>query len=495
MKRRLPLAALSIVFLAFVMPPSTAAQAAPVLSASAICAPDDSAPSKGCVYSGMLLGPSTLTSELALDCRTERFGVCRKWLITVDRIGGLGFTRQHPKERQSLVGYCALPDSRYFTVNPAVVELDSDCDEIPDRSDSSLRADSSGYVYGSYTGSGFGSKMYNVTVVDAKGPGYIAVFPCGGGIPPSSAQNFDTGQTIASFVLLADYDATCVYSSERVDYIVDSLGDSFVTPVSLTRALDTRDGTGTTKQQLAAGQTLTMNINGKAGLPATLDAVAISVTAVGPASAGFVTVYPCDQAQPQASNLNFAADQTIANAVFVSPSASGDLCLFSSATVDLLVDLSGYIAPHGSRWSPERVLDTRSAKGPKAAGTTIVKVAGTTRIPSDADSVIANLTAVNAAADGFVTAYRCGEAVPVISNLNFRAGQTIANLATVKPDANGNICLFSNVAVDLLLDVSGSFELVVGGYPSSAPIRLFDSRKSSNPQFPLYADDTVTLGR
>ena len=121
----------------------------------------------------------------------------------------------------------------------------------------------------------------------------------------------------------------------------------------------------------------------------------------------------------------------------------------------------------------------------RAAGTTTVKVAGTTRIPSDARSVIANLTAVNASAEGFVTAYRCGETVPVTSNLNFRAGQTIANLATVTPDTNGNICLFSNVAVDLLLDVSGSFDGAGGGYPSSGPIRLFDSRLSSNSGYPL----------
>jgi hypothetical protein len=469
---------------AFAPPPSTAAQAAPVLSASAICAPDVYAPSKGCVDGGMLLGPSTVATELALACRTERFGVCRQWMITEDRIGGLGFTRQHPKQRQSLLGYCALPDSRYFTVNPAVVELDSDCDEIPDRRDNSLRTDSVNFVYGSGSGRGSGPKLYDITVVDAKGPGFIAVFPCGAGIPTSSSQNFDTGQTLASFVAITPYDAICVYSSERADCIVDYLGDSFIAPLFPIRVLDTRDGTGTTKQRVAAGQTLTMSINGKAGLPSSLDAATINVTAVNPASAGFVTVYPCDQARPQASNLNFAASQTIANAAFVSPSASGDLCLFSSATVDLLVDLSGYIASGGSRWSPERVIDTRSASGPKAAGTTTIKVAGTARIPSDAGGVIANLTAVNASADGFVTAYRCGDAVPVISNLNFRAGQTIANLTVVEPDDAGNICIFSSVAVDLLVDVSGSFD-AASGFTSSDPVRVIDSRQSGNPGYPF----------
>jgi hypothetical protein len=485
MKRRSHLVALSLALVAFALPPTAAAQAAPTLTASAICSPDVNLPSKGCVEGGMLLGPSTVTTELALECRTERFGVCRQWLITEDRIGGLGFTTQHPKQRQSLVGYCAVSSGRFFVVNPAAVELDGDCDEIPDGRDNSLRADSLVSIPNSYGFYSPGTKFYNVTVVDAKGPGFITVSPCGAGDGTSSTQNFDSGETIASFVPLGDYGVICVYSSERADYIVDYLGQSSLQPISPTRVLDTRDGTGTTKRRLAAGQTLTMNVSGKAGLPPSLDAIAVSVTAVNPSSAGFVTVYPCDQTRPQASNLNFAANQTIANAAFVSPSASGDVCLFSSATLDLLVDLSGYVALGGSRWTPERTLDTRSTSGPKAAGTTTVKVAGTARLPSDGRSIVANLTAVNAAAEGFVTAYQCGEAVPVLSNLNFRAGQTIANLATVTPDANGNICLFSSAAVDLLLDVSGSLDRFFSGYPSSGPVRLFDSRQSSNPGYPL----------
>jgi hypothetical protein len=475
MKRRFHLVALSLALVVFALPPSTAAEAAPILTASAICSPDVYTPSKGCIEGGILLGPSTVTTELALECRTERFGVCRQWLIAEDRIGGLGFTRQNPKKRQSLVSYCAVPDVRYFSFNPAAIELDGDCDKIPDRSDFSLTVDSVKYV-GSI---GYGPSLYNVTVVDPKGPGFITVYPCDTAVPTSSTQNFAAGQTIASLVTLSSYDTLCVYSSERADYIVDYLGRSFVAPLRPTRVLDTRDGIGTMKQQVTAGQTLTMNVKDKPGLVGyTLTAVAINVTAVDPVSAGFVTVYPCDQARPQASNLNFAAGQTIANFAIVSPSASGDVCLFSSATADLLVDLSGYIAfnvPTNNPWTPERVLDTRSASGPKAAGTTAVKVAGTSRIAPDAGSVIANLTVVNPSADGFVTAYSCGGAVPAISNLNFRSGQTIANLATVTPDGNGNICLFSSVAVDLLLDVSGFFDQAIRSQ-NPGPIRMVDSR-------------------
>jgi hypothetical protein len=168
---------------------------------------------------------------------------------------------------------------------------------MPDRSDSSLGVDSIRCLGSSDIGPNF----YNITVVDAKGPGFIAVYPCCEGIPTSSTQNFDAGQTIASFVALGPSDSICVYSSERADYIIDYLGRSFVAPLSPTRVLDTRDGTGTTKRRMAAGETLTMSVNDKPELIGyTLDAVAINVTTVNPESAGFVTVYPCDQPRPQA---------------------------------------------------------------------------------------------------------------------------------------------------------------------------------------------------
>ena len=56
-------------------------------------------------------------------------------------------------------------------------------------------------------------------------------------------------------------------------------------------------------------------------------------------------------------------------------------------------------------------------------------------------TVFGNLTVVDAAGAGFTTAYPCATGRTNTSNSNFVAGQTIANFATVRADANGDICI------------------------------------------------------
>ncbi len=51
-------------------------------------------------------------------------------------------------------------------------------------------------------------------------------------------------------------------------------------------------------------------------VPASASAVALNMTAVGPAAPGFMTVWPCDVGRPNASNLNFGAGvAVVANSV------------------------------------------------------------------------------------------------------------------------------------------------------------------------------------
>jgi alpha-tubulin suppressor-like RCC1 family protein len=76
-----------------------------------------------------------------------------------------------------------------------------------------------------------------------------------------------------------------------------------------------------------------------------VDAVALNVTVTGPTGPGFVTVWPCGQARPLASNLNFTAGQTVPNAVLVKLGAGGAVCLYNSATTHLVVDVGGWFLP------------------------------------------------------------------------------------------------------------------------------------------------------
>ena len=65
-------------------------------------------------------------------------------------------------------------------------------------------------------------------------------------------------------------------------------------------------------------------------------------TAVKPSGAGHLTVWPCDVVpRPTASNVNFVANQVVANAVVTKVAADGTVCIYAHAQTDLVVDVNG----------------------------------------------------------------------------------------------------------------------------------------------------------
>jgi hypothetical protein len=114
------------------------------------------------------------------------------------------------------------------------------------------------------------------------------------------------------------------------------------TGMAPTRVLNTLAGLGAAKAKLGAGRTLTLRVP---GLPAGTTAVAINVMVTNPTVAGYLTVYPGGTARPGASNLTFAAGQTIPNLVLV-PLGPGNTVTFynRAGTVNVLGDLVGYFA-------------------------------------------------------------------------------------------------------------------------------------------------------
>jgi hypothetical protein len=89
-----------------------------------------------------------------------------------------------------------------------------------------------------------------------------------------------------------------------------------------------------------------VQVGGVVGVPTGAVAAVLNVTANETDRAGFATVFPCGTPPPDVSNLNFTKGETIANAVTVTIGAGGKVCVFSDATIDLIVDLDGiYIQP------------------------------------------------------------------------------------------------------------------------------------------------------
>ena len=73
-----------------------------------------------------------------------------------------------------------------------------------------------------------------------------------------------------------------------------------------------------------AGSTFELQITGRNNIPADAKAVVLNVAVTGTQGPGFVTVFPCGEARPDASNLNYStAGVTIPNLVIAKIPASG----------------------------------------------------------------------------------------------------------------------------------------------------------------------------
>ena len=250
--------------------------------------------------------------------------------------------------------------------------------------------------------------------------------------------------------------------------------DAEIVPVSPARLLETRSGNSTVDGKflgagrVAGGSVTEVVVTGRGGVPVGALAVMLNVTVVAPDGAGHVTVFPCGEATPTASNLNYRAGQVVPNAVLAKVGAGGKVCLYSHAGAHLIVDVNGYV-PAGSSVasvSPARLLETRSGNSTvdgkflgagRVAGGSVTEVVVTGRggVPVGALAVMLNVTVVAPDGAGHVTVFPCGEATPTASNLNYRAGQVVPNAVLAKVGAGGKVCLYSHAGAHLIVDVNG----------------------------------------
>ena len=87
-----------------------------------------------------------------------------------------------------------------------------------------------------------------------------------------------------------------------------------------------------------------------------------------------------------------------------------------------------------------------------------MQVAGLGGVPANAGAVVMNVTVDQPTANGYVTVYPTGQPTPLASNLNFVAGQTIANLVTAKVGAGGSVNIYNFAGqTNVLFDVVGWF--------------------------------------
>jgi hypothetical protein len=143
--------------------------------------------------------------------------------------------------------------------------------------------------------------------------------------------------------------------------------------------------------------------------------------------------------------------------------------------------------------TPTRVLDTRiglgGTTGPVGTGC-VVRVPLATLAPSDAIGVAATLTVTDAEGVGFATAYPCGSPRPFVSNVNTRADSPVPNLVLAPLDVTRELCVFTSLVANLIVDVTGWFTANGGQFHDVEPVRALDTRTDSEL---VDADTVVTL--
>jgi hypothetical protein len=187
----------------------------------------------------------------------------------------------------------------------------------------------------------------------------------------------------------------------------------------------------------------------------------LNITTTNPGEDGFLTVYPCKDGLPNASQSNPKRSGVKANLVMATLDVGRSVCVYTKQPVDLIVDLFGTWEPGSGELfvpvTPTRLVDTRNADAPFHFTSPNQSV--TLRAPSSgsfvARSAFLNLTTANTKRDGtFVTGWPC-DTRPTTSNVNSLTAFPVANAAVIGLSANRDVCLFSSQPTDLLVDIFG----------------------------------------
>jgi hypothetical protein len=176
-----------------------------------------------------------------------------------------------------------------------------------------------------------------------------------------------------------------------------------------------------------------------------------------------------------------------------------------------VIDMGAYEAPAmpivGSRYhplDPARILDTReglgAAMGPLGPGSALnLQVTGRGGVPATGVSaVVLNVTVTDPTAPSFLTAWPTGHPLPLASNLNYVAGQTVPNLVMANVGDAGRVSLYnSNGSAHVVADVAGWYGEAGSSsgarYASVVPSRILDTRFGVGVPFPVGPDASVDL--
>jgi hypothetical protein len=324
--------------------------------------------------------------------------------------------------------------------------------------------------------------VLNITSTEATSEAaYVTVWPSGQLPPPTSNLNLQPGANVANLVTVvpgADGKVSIYTNVGETHLVVDFLGyyapseHTGFTSMAPARVLDTR--TGPVPEGWPVGQRVSIDpmaihvpVAGVHGVPADAMSVVVNITSTqADSDLTFVQAYPTGGSPGGMSNLNAQPQYNVSNQAIVQVGVGGAIDLsVSSGSTHLVVDVMGYFrSSAGDRFlpmNPARLLDTRSGLPMVGGESRTAQLAGLARIPSNATSVLLNVTATQASSNGgFATLWPHGTTIPspLTSNLNYRPPFNTPNGVTAKVGTAGSVELYNGFGTaHLVVDATGYF--------------------------------------
>jgi hypothetical protein len=334
----------------------------------------------------------------------------------------------------------------------------------------------------------------NLTVTQQTMPGYLFLGPVATYNPGSSTLNFPVGDNRANAVTvtlgtggtlsvtyvgsIAGQTATAHVVFDVTGYFTPDASGSTYHPLTPSRILDSRDGTGGLSGTFTSYVARTFQVTGSGGVPAGAVAVTGNLTVTQQSADGYLFIGPVAQNNPTSSTLNFPVGDNRANAVTVALGTGGALGKLSityvagpaNATTHVVFDVTGYFTADatGATYvplNPARILDTRDGTGGlvgKFSSPLARTFQVTGAVPAGAVAVTGNLTVTQQSSAGYLFIGPIATNNPTSSTLNFPVGDNRANAVTVALGTGGclSITYISSAAggtTHVVFDVSGYF--------------------------------------
>jgi hypothetical protein len=198
----------------------------------------------------------------------------------------------------------------------------------------------------------------NITAITPNASGFITAWDGSGATPTASSVNFVKGQVVPNMAvvptMLDDTGAPSIAvvnasPSASTNVAVDIVGVYLAgqsqglryTPLTPTRIVDTRTGTGGLKGVIGPKGVHRFQAPGSVAVDATYALVA-NATAIAPTAGTYVTLYAGGDPRPGVSNLNAATGEIAANAAFINLGPANVFDVYNnSGNINVAVDVAG----------------------------------------------------------------------------------------------------------------------------------------------------------